>query len=311
MDRPQDNSISKQAQAFLDALPPFEDRPQLPLNGSADEWRAVQDMVEERMRPACEKARQYHNARITEIGAGPLRALVIAPETVNQTATPAIYLHGGGYTCYSARSSLFASIPLAAAIGRPLVSLDYPLAPFSACHLTVRLTAAAMKDVLQRFSGASLIGESAGGGLALSAVNDLGGQDFQPRSLILISPWTDLANRGESRTAMAEHDPILQYEPGLRVCAQAYAGNRLDSPNASPLFADYDHAYPPCLILCGSCEILLSDSRRLHEKLKTANAESALEVYKGMFHSFPILAPDLPESEYAMRSMKAFLDSRS
>ena len=70
MDRPQDNSISKQAQAFLDALPPFEDRSQLPLNGSADEWRAVQDMVEERMRPACEKARQYHNARITEIGAG-------------------------------------------------------------------------------------------------------------------------------------------------------------------------------------------------------------------------------------------------
>ncbi len=301
-------SISKDAQDFLQSLPPFEVRPQPPLDGSAPAWRAFQKLAEERARPACERALLRHHATVAEAGAGPLRTLFISPEGVKEDAIPALYMHGGGYTCYSARSSLFASIPLAVALNRPLISIDYPLAPQSGFADTVPITAAALAALLQRFPGASLIGESAGGGLALSVVNRLAPQRISPRCLVLISPWTDLGDRPDSRKTLAANDPILQYEPGLRVCAEAYARGACDNPVASPLLADYDDLHPPSFILCGSEEILLSDSLDLHEKLTAARAKSLLEVWDGMFHSFPILAAHLPESERAMRSIKAFVD---
>ena len=107
---------------------------------------------------------------------------------------------------------------------------------------------------------------------------------------------------------MADLDPILQYQSGLLACAEAYAPGAFDDPAASPVLATYDDSFPPNLIQCGSREVLLSDSTRLHRKLKAAGAASTLEVFDGMFHSFPILAAELPESKQAMRSIKAFLD---
>ncbi|GJL96122.1 MAG: hydrolase [Hyphococcus sp.] len=300
--------ISKEAREFLRSLPPFEQRTQPPLDGSVAAWRTLQDLVEDRTSPSCEQAKQRYDPTITEQNAGPLRAIVVTPKVADEDRTPALYLHGGGYTCYSAHSSLFASIPLAAALNRPLISIDYPLAPQSAFSDTVSKTSAAIAELLKQFPAASLVGESAGGGLALSAINSLPEGGLRPRCLVLISPWTDLGNSAESRRTMADSDPILRYEPSLRVSAEAYAPNAFEDPDASPLFAEYDDTYPPTFILCGSRDILLSDSLRLHEKLNVANAKSMLEVYNGMFHSFPILAPDLPESHSAMRSIKAFLD---
>lgn len=301
-------SLSTEALKFLQSLPPFEERPRPPLDGSRKAWRAFQNMVEDRTRPACEKSRRHHNVTIAELDAGPLQTLLIAPEGMKQEVTPALYLHGGGYTCFSARSSLFSAIPLAAALKRPLISIDYPLAPQSDYRNTVRMAAAAITDLLLRYRGASLIGDSAGGGLALSAVNRLAREGPHPQCLILISPWTDLGNRAESRRTMASVDPILQYEPDLRVCAEAYAHNAFDNPDASPLLAEYGAPYPPTFIVCGSREILLSDSLRLHKKLAAAKIKSMLEVCNGMFHSFPVLAPELPESQQAVRSVKVFLD---
>ncbi len=300
--------ISKEAQHFIQSLPPFTERPQLPRNGTVEAWRNFQELVEERTAPTCENARQTYMPTICEMHAGQLKALLIAPQTSSQHAAPAIYIHGGGYTSYSASSSLFAAIPLAAALSRPLISINYPLAPQFTFRDTVPATTAALADLLQRFSGAGIIGESAGGGLALSVVNRLLHQNLRPCCLALISPWTDLCDRGESRRSMAGLDPILQYEPELLDCAEAYAPGAFDDPNASPVLASYDDAFPPSLIQCGSREVLLSDSERLHRKLKAAGVTSTLEVFDGMFHSFPILAADLPESKQAMRSIKALLD---
>ncbi|MEZ5897756.1 MAG: alpha/beta hydrolase [Parvularculaceae bacterium] len=300
--------ISDAARDFLQSLPPFAERPLPPLDGSRAAWRAFQDMIEERTLPACEAARTAYDATIREFAAGGLRALFITPAGANRDAQPALYLHGGGYTTYSARSSLSASIAVAAALERPLVSIDYPLAPASTCHETVSETAAALAALLKLYPGACLIGESAGGGLALSGVNRLRMRGVAPHRLVLISPWTDLGENGESRRTMAALDPILQYEPGLRASAQAYAPGAMNDPDASPIFADYDKAFPPSLILCGSQEILLSDSVRLHEKLNAAGAETDLKISEGMFHSYPILAPDLPESRLALRLVRSFVN---
>lgn len=305
-------SISAEARAFLEQLPAHEDRPLPPQDDDASAWRDFQEMIETRMQPFCDAASEKYDAKISKTAAGPLEALFVSPHSVPDGNTPAIYIHGGGYTGFSAYSSLSATIPLSAELDAPLISVDYPLAPHSTVNETVLVTTNAIASLLEQYPQAPIIGESAGGGLALSAINRLLLRDVRPQCLALISPWTDLGNRGESRETMAAFDPILQYEPGLRRCAELYAGATLDSPDASPVFADYSADFPSTLILCGSREILLSDSLRLHRKLVASGADAVLGVYDGMFHSFPVIAPEIPESSEARKRIRLhFAESSS
>lgn len=303
------SSVSGPARQFLESLPAFEDRPPMPANLDAETWRAYQTMIEDRMAPVCEQTRNAHSVEISVTSAGPLNALLITPSSAPHDKAPVIYVHGGAYTGFSAHSSLAATIPFAVSLKRPLIAIDYPLAPHVQCPETVALSAAAIKAILQCHPQAGLIGESAGGGLALAAINHLMATGPHPGFLVLVSPWTDLAPRGESRETLAAHDPILRYDPALRISAEAYAGDELNRPDASPIFADYSANYPRSLILCGSREILLSDSLRLFEKLTTAGAQTMLSVREGMFHSYPVIAPTLPESAEARTRIKSFIDA--
>ncbi len=293
-------SLSPEARVFLKGLPPFEGRPSAPRDGDVAAWTDFQNMIEQRMQPLCDDAILKHRATISEIETGPLKSLLIRPEGVPQDNEPAVYIHGGGYTGFSAQSSLAASIPLAAALARPLISIDYPLAPHSTYAETIPLATATVSALLKERRIAGLIGESAGGGLALSVVNRLHGRSVTPNCLMLISPWTDLGPNGESRETMATFDPILRYEPELNLNAQLYANNAIDDPAASPVFAEYDAEYPPTLIQCGSREILLSDSLRLYRKLCAVGAQSTLDIAEGMFHSFQVIVPEAPEAQQAM-----------
>ena len=152
-------------------------------------------------------------------------------------------------------------------------------------------------------------GDSAGGGLALALAQRLRATGTpQPRALVLLSPWTDLGNSGDSHRALADIDPVLAYDPGLRLSAAAYAPGAEDHPDASPLLADYDAGFPPTLIVCGSREILLSDSLRLHRRLRAAGATAEIDVHDGLFHSFTTVAPKSPEAAEARSGIRRFVD---
>lgn len=54
-------------------------------------------------------------------------------------------------------------------------------------------------------------------------------------------------------------------------------------------------------------ETLLDDSVRFAEKAKKAGVEVELNVQKGMFHCFPLLAPMFPEATEAMNNSCNFI----
>jgi acetyl esterase/lipase len=219
-----------------------------------------------------------------------------------------VFLHGGGYTTFSARSSLFASVPLSAELRRTIIALDYPLAPDSRYDCTVPATERALASVLDEYPDAFLAGDSAGGGLALAACNRLlGDSQRQFSGLVLISPWTDLGDRGDSRLTQREHDPLLHYDPTLAACALAYAPGADTDPEASPVFAHYDSRFPPTLIVSGTRDILLSDSIRLYRRLHEAGVRVALDLHDGLYHSFPIVTPETPEAHRARVTINAFI----
>jgi acetyl esterase/lipase len=78
------------------------------------------------------------------------------------------------------------------------------------------------------------------------------------------------------------------------------------NPLTSPLFANLD-GLPPTLIHVGNDEILLDDSIRLEEKLKTARVAARLDVWDGMWHFFQIFAPYVPEAQQAISQIGDFI----
>jgi len=301
--------ISEQAAEFVNTLPSFEERPLAPAPDDIAGWVAYRQKVEPRSLLLSREAEENYSAELKEvrnINIGRLDAVRVEP--AKTTPGPLlVFLHGGAYTTFSARTSSFSTIPLAVRLQAELIAIDYPKAPESGFREIVSATALAVEELILsagQDQGVVLVGDSAGGGLALSVLYWLhqAGKCL-PAGLVLISPWVDLA----ANNKMIE-DPILRYEPDLENAALAYAPpSDHQHPLASPTFAKFGDWCPPVLIQAGTREILTDSIVLLHERLKMAGVDSRLTTFSGMYHSFPTLTPDVPESQLAHRAMRDFV----
>ena len=85
------------------------------------------------------------------------------------------------------------------------------------------------------------------------------------------------------------------------------AGRDLKDPFISPLFGDLKE-FPPTCIQAGDNEMLLSDATRLYKKLIRSNVPAKIDIYKGMWHVFQMLAHIVEEGRQAVGSIAAFVD---
>lgn len=225
-----------------------------------------------------------------------------------------LYTHGGGYNIGSARTHRGLVGRLALAAGARALSLDYRLAPEHLCPAPVEDTVAAYRWLLQQGTAPEhivLAGDSAGGGLVVStlvALRDAG--EALPAAGVCISPWTDLANTGESITTRVDVDPMVA-PASVDAHAQRYVGpdGDLRDPHASPLYADLA-GLPPLLVLVGTWEILYDDSTRLVERARAAGVDVTLEVGEEMLHIWPFFAGFFPEAQHAVDLMGAYIRNR-
>lgn len=300
--------LSRAAREAIAAIEARSARVELPGPGDLAGWAALFERQEAAVAPAVDGALHRYRPALRTLQLGPLPALVVTPATLSGERARIVFLHGGAYTLFSARSTLFASAPLAHDLGLELWSIDYPRAPQFRHDRTVPLVREALASACGDGTPVLLVGDSAGGGLALAATRRLleaGGR--APAALAVWSPWADLAASGESRAALAALDPVLRQDPELNRAALAYApADRLGDPDVSPLRAQYDPRFPPTLIQCGSREILLPDAVGLHHVLAKAGVRTELDLHPGMVHSYPAILPGLPEARAARRRLATF-----
>jgi acetyl esterase/lipase len=89
--------------------------------------------------------------------------------------------------------------------------------------------------------------------------------------------------------------------------AEAYLGRASRSdPRASPLQSDLG-GLPPILLQVGERELLLDDSRRVHERVIAAGGRSELEVWPHVFHGWQMLDGLVPEAREALDRARAFI----
>lgn len=260
------------------------------------------------MAPANERALARYQPALQDMRLGAVPALAITPTTRTDARARIVYLHGGAYTLFSARSTLFASAPLAHDLGLELWSIDYPRAPHTQYDRTVPLVSEALAAACADSVAVLLVGDSAGGGLALAVTRRLVEEGAPaPSALALWSPWADLAASAPVRDVLAAIDPVLRSEPDLARAALAYGPvHSLALPDVSPLRGSFTSAFPPTLIQCGSREILLPDAVCLHHTLTKAGCRVILDIHPGMLHSYPAILPELPEARAARRRLGRF-----
>jgi monoterpene epsilon-lactone hydrolase len=220
-----------------------------------------------------------------------------------------LYLHGGAYALGSINTHRAFIARLSHATGMRALALDYRLAPEHPYPAALEDALTAYRWLLtQGISPAQIIiaGDSAGGGLTLATMVALRDAGLPlPAGGICISPWTDMANTGESIQKNAHLDPVLRPDY-LGKYAQLYTGTQpATDPLISPVYADLT-SLPPLLIQVGTDEIILDDSIRFAERAKEAGVDVTLEIYDGMFHVFQ-MAWILPEAKKAMDSIVFFV----
>lgn len=212
------------------------------------------------------------------------------------------HVHGGAFVAGSSLAAR-AHSGLARCLGAELVSVDYRLSPEHPFP-------AALDDVWTVYSEVArhrptvIVGESAGGGLAMSLVRrvlDQGGH--APKGLVTMFPWADLTNSSESFVRNEPRD--LLSRKGLSRSAVAYAGDSdLRMPLVSPLYGSFAD-FPPTLIVVGTHDCLLDDSRNVSARMSAAGVDATLVEIAGGFHGF-ILLP-VPESKEASRQVSSFV----
>lgn len=249
-------------------------------------------------------------ATATPIRRGGLDCLEVTPAGYHDDGTLLIYVHGGGFVSFSARSSLLLPSAMAKATGKRVISIDYTLAPEARWPLVTNQVIAVYKAILTSGRPASsigLFGESAGGDIIASTVLKLRDQGVPlPASLLLISPVTDLTDAGDTRQTLARADPVLSMM-SLRIDYDAYADPADQTrPYVSPVYGDFTKPYPAVLIQAGTKELLLSDAVRLNRAIKDAGGRSELDLFEGMPHAFQALLVGSPEGTSAFNAAAAF-----
>ena len=261
-----------------------------------------------------------------------------------------LFLHGGGYAWYSP-SDVYRPLTsrLALATEMPLLAVDYrlcPANPFPAALHDALVALAWLWEHGPPVGGSGVaggvaggtwrrcaadavyvVGDSAGGGLALCMISALALGELAPgvplpvvprppTALALISPWTDLSASLPSYSTRAWVEKSLHGDcifsnggdlaseiEGTVRCSMKYAPRELlQDPRVSPVFLPLPLLrvwLPPTLLVVGDAEVMLGDATELAARALEAScaAPVRLRIYPRMWHVFPMYTEACGQSD--------------
>jgi acetyl esterase/lipase len=223
--------------------------------------------------------------------------------TVGATVRPrtVLYLHGGGYTTCSPATHRSLTAFLAREVGAEVYVPAYRLAPEHPYPAAVDDAVAAYRDLGRP---AAVVGDSAGGGLAVATALRLMSQGLRPPALALLSPWTD-----PDDDAMTRRRDVVVNVPQGRRSAAAYRGNAdPHDPGYAPMYADLS-GLPPTLVHLVPGELLYEQVLRFVDRLRAAGIDVTLRELPGLWHSAHTQAGIVREARAAVADVGAFLSA--
>ena len=232
----------------------------------------------------------------------------IAPE---HTKHLFIFIHGGAYVFGAGKSGLSEAIMIASRIQIPVLSIDYRTAPKDPFPAALDDVVTVYRQLLRSYPATSLAlgGTSSGGGLVLASIHKFKALGLPlPAALYAGTPWSDLTKTGDSYYINEGIDhKLVTYGGTLKATAELYAnGADLKDPLLSPVYGDFGD-FPPTYLVTGTRDLFLSNTIRVHRKLREKGIDADLNVYEGFSHVEYLVARNSPEAREMYKELGIFL----
>jgi monoterpene epsilon-lactone hydrolase len=253
-------------------------------------------------------ARAAVDGRIMQMMGGRLGPNAAPVETVRMNgavvhvATPAgaddtrayLDIHGGGLVYGGGELCRLGSSLSAGQFGVRCYSVDYRMPPEHPYPTSLDDCVAVYRALLERHGPENIVvgGGSAGGNLAAALALRARDEGLPPpAALVLRTPELDLTESGDSFETNRTLDVVLP-NPLMATNLLYAAGHDLAHPYLSPLFGDFTKGFPPTFLQCGTRDLFLSNTVRMHRALRRAGVPVELHVFEGMPHGGFMGAPE-------------------
>jgi acetyl esterase/lipase len=209
-----------------------------------------------------------------------------------------LYFHGGAYMSNLLKEHWSLIKELVSKTGSTIIVPDYPLAPEAGCKEVYDFIEGLFTRLVTDYPAKRIVlmGDSAGGGLALGLTQTLRNQNKkQPDQIIIFSPWLDVTMCNPDLERLYKKDNLLSIA-GLKSAGKKYAANLdLKDFRVSPLYGDLT-GLCRISVFTGTKDILNADSQKLKQLMKDQNINFNYFEYPDMFHDWVIIT-SLKESQ--------------
>lgn len=223
-----------------------------------------------------------------------------------------LFIHGGGFNIGSTEDHWQIINFLVTTADKPVISVDYRLAPES-------LYPAQLDDVVDAYqyllkSGISankiaIVGISAGATLTLASLLKIHSLALPlPACSVAMSPLTNFNTTGNLSDDNYENDWISQERIQSLATLYLPPGTDINTPFISPFYGDYQST-PPILLQVGDHELLLNDNLNFYQKVRAQGGKINLEVWRDMVHCWQLFSRHIPQGKKAMRSICQFINT--
>lgn len=309
---PVPGDVSPEAQALI-ALPLRQnwDRPPSTPEG----WRALAEAGAAALAPNVPGMLERLHVKVERAVMDGVKVFVLTPDAIppENRNRLLVHVHGGCYVLNPGEAALPEAVFMAGFGHFKVIAVDYRMPPEAyfpaALDDAMTVWKAALKQADPK--NMAIFGASAGGALTLEMVLRAKHEGLPlPAAIAPGTPMSDVTKVGDSFQTNALVDNVLVSPDGFCDAAtRFYAGDHdLKDPMLSPVYGDM-HGFPPTILTTGTRDLLLSNTVRVHRKLRAAGVEAALQVFEGQSHAHYIRDDRTPETKEAFEEIAAFFDA--
>jgi epsilon-lactone hydrolase len=234
---------------------------------------------------------------------------VIAPNNRNRLL---VHMHGGCYVLNPGEAALPEAMFMAGFGHVKVISVDYRMPPEAYFPAALDDGIAVYKAVSKMTNpkNIAIFGSSAGGALTFEMILKAKQDGLPlPGAIAPGTPMSDVTKVGDTFVTNAMLDNVLVSPDGFcDAGTKVYAnGHDLKDPLLSPVYGDVK-GFPPTILTSGTRDLLLSNTVRMHRKLRQAGIEAVLQVFEGQSHAQYYRDDTSPEAREAFEEIAGFFD---
>ena len=223
-----------------------------------------------------------------------------------------LHLHGGVRVLNPGEAGTREAILMAGLTGYKVISVDYRMPPDFPFPAALDDAVGVYRDLLKTTEAKrmGLFGTSAGGSLTLTTLLRAKMEGLpMPGAIAPGTPTVDLSRTGDTLFTNAFVDNVLGTQEGfIRATALLYAnGRNLKDPLLSPIYGDVN-GFPPAILTSGTRDLYLSNTVRMHRKLRAAGVEALLQLWEGQSHAQYLADVNAPETREYHDEVARFFD---